>query len=243
MSKKEPYEKAVEETAKAMQQLTPVIDKQVDRLSGFLHTVIGAGAEHLGGAFKDWAATYRYKNALKLADQVERIHAERKLLGKTVPILPRLAIPLLENAALEDDDILGVMWAGLIANATDPNRNVEARRSFVDLLKALEPLDALVLKEIERQALENSDRNNPPFNLSDEIWRKKFSTLQSISTALQKEPMNVALSLENIERLGLAYDFVAPDGTAIGVPVPLSHKFAVIDLTNTGRVLLTACKN
>jgi hypothetical protein len=113
MSEKAPYEKAIETTAQAVQQLTPVVDKLSERLTGFLHKVIGAGAEELGGAFKDWAATFRYRNALKLADQVEKIHAERKLLGKTIPIPPRLAIPLLESATLEDDETLSEMWAGL----------------------------------------------------------------------------------------------------------------------------------
>ena len=65
------HEKAVEETAKAVQQLVPVVDKNANRLSHFVHTVIGAGAEHLGGAFSDWAAAFRYKNALRLMDKVE----------------------------------------------------------------------------------------------------------------------------------------------------------------------------
>jgi hypothetical protein len=179
---------------------------------------------------------------LEVCRQSRKIRAERKL-DKTVLILPRLAIPLLEGATLEDDDTLSAMWAGLVANATDPNCNVEARRSFVDLLKALEPVDALVLKEIERSALAHPDRYDQPFNLMDQSVRAKFPTLENICSGLHKSPTDVALSLENIERLGLAYDFVSPDGTNVGSPVPLSHKFAMIDLTNTGRALLEACKN
>ena len=152
------YEKATEETAKAVQQLVPVVDKNADRLSHFLHTVIGAGAEHLGGAFSDWASVFRHKNALRLMDKVEAIHRERELAGKTVPVSPRLGIPLLQQASLEDDETLGDMWAGLTANATDPSRHVEARRSFITLLSALEPLDALLLLEIEAYGKINSNR-------------------------------------------------------------------------------------
>jgi hypothetical protein len=162
MDEKAPYEKAVEETAKAVQKAVPVVEKFGDRLGGFFHKVIGEGAEHLGGAFSDWAATFRYKNAIKLADQVDAIHAQRAISGKTIPIPPRLAIPLIERATLEDDELLIEMWAGLIANATDPHSGVHARRSYSQLLSSLEPIDALVLREIQRQDIANPDRGPEP---------------------------------------------------------------------------------
>jgi hypothetical protein len=112
-------EKVTEEIAKAAQALAPVIDKNVDRIGAFLHTVIGAGVEHLGQAFSNWAAVFQYKNALRLIDQVETIHRERGLAGKTVPIPPRLGVPLLQQATLEDDEKLLEMWAALVPLHSD----------------------------------------------------------------------------------------------------------------------------
>lgn len=142
------YDKAAEESAKAIQKLAPLADKHAEKLEGFLSKVVGDGLSHLGGAFADWAASFRYKNALRLMDEVEAIHQERGIVGKTVPIPPRLGIPLIQRATLEDDEGLSAMWAALTANALDPNRHVEARRGFTDLLSSLEPIDALVLQGI-----------------------------------------------------------------------------------------------
>jgi hypothetical protein len=246
-----PYEKAAEESAKAAQDLAALGDKVLDKtsvLGNFLHTVIGPGIEHLGGAFNDWARTYRYERALKLADRVEQIHRERHLKGKTVPIAPRLAIPLLDQATLENDETLGEMWAGLIANSTDPNRHVEARRSLVHLLSELEPIDALVLREIQRHLSNHPERRWGDAQDRDEEQRQRaqWPTPNTIAENLNLSSEAVAMSLENIERLGLAYDFTdLPDENGrmrSSTPVPLTHPLATIELTNTGRALLSACK-
>ena len=49
MAKKAPYEKAIEETAKAVQVAVPPLEKFAGRLSDFLHNVLGEALEHLGG--------------------------------------------------------------------------------------------------------------------------------------------------------------------------------------------------
>ncbi|MGH6802741.1 MAG: Abi-alpha family protein [Methyloceanibacter sp.] len=161
-------------------------------------------------------------------------------MGRTIPIPPRLAIPLLDGATLESDPTLSEMWAGLVANATDPARKVEARRTFTQLLASLEPIDALVLMEIERHGLANPDRKaDHDFSTdSEEAWRSQWPNLSSISASLRADPHEVALALENLERLGLAVDDIQAGGT----PVPLSHPQATIQLTVTGKALLAACR-
>lgn len=244
MSKK-PYEKAAEETAIAVQLVAKVASKGIDKaeaLGTFLHAVIGAGLAQLGGAFEDWAGTYRYLNALKLADKVEQIHDQRKITGKAIPIPARLGIPLLQRAFLEDDDIIQNMWAGLIANATDPNFHAEPRRNFIEFLSALEPLDALVLREIEQYEIMYPTRQMGTERLSEEDeerMRSQWPNLDRLIIKLGTQVQETALSLENLSRLELAFD--RTDTERSGIPVPITHSLATIELTHTGRALLRAC--
>jgi hypothetical protein len=259
MDVRPPYEKAAEETAKAVQRVAEVAGKSVDTtnaLGGFLKTVLGTGLAEVGGAFGDWAAVYRYKQALRLADKVERIHKERGLEGKTIALPMRLGIPLLQKATLEDDEGLLDMWAGLIANATDPGTMYEARRTFCFLLSSFEPIDAVVLSEILRWKNLCPNRRGLSIDLTSEVEaRKPWPNLPKISTSLNLPENSVALSLENLERLRLIYDFMpnSPheienlDGSITllpqisGTPVPITHDHAMIDLTHTGVALMLAC--
>jgi hypothetical protein len=63
-------------------------------------------------------------------------------------VSPSLAIPLLRAAYDESRPELQELWAQLIAAAMDPQRANKVRRSFIDTVRRLDPLDALILKEL-----------------------------------------------------------------------------------------------
>jgi hypothetical protein len=115
-----------DEQAKATQEIAKTTGKFVEvaeKIGGFISKVISPVSIEAGEIMGDWARSYRIKNLLSIADRFEAIHAKRRI-QKLVPILPRIAIPMLESAALEDDEILQDVWAMLIANSTDPNFNL-----------------------------------------------------------------------------------------------------------------------
>ncbi len=231
----------IEETAKATQEVAKVAGKGIDAasgLGGFLKKILGPGFEQLGGAFGDWASVYRYQNASKLAAKVEALHAKRGLQGKTIPIAPRLAIPLLQQATLEDDDMLLEMWASLMANATDPNRHVEARRSFITLLSSLEPTDARVLWLLYSNS--DPDLSVFPSANSDPNFRINADWVAEA----EKIDKSVAIfAIEALGRLGLVIDHMPDDADSDNevTPVPLTHPMAHLVLTFTARALLDAC--
>lgn len=240
-----PYEGAAEETAKAVQAIAKVAGQTIDTtnsLGRFLHKIIGPGLSNLGGAFNDWAWEFRYKNALRIADRVEAIHKERELFGKTVPIPPRLGIPLIEKAVLEDDQTLAEMWAGLIANATDPSRAVVPRRTLIELLGSLEPLDALVLQLIASYEIRYPDRKVTGFSPAESSERAQWPNFENLAEELELPSNAVILALDNLERLALVRDRISNDRDT-SFPVAASHSFATIDLTETGRLLLNACQS
>ncbi|HUA68649.1 MAG TPA: Abi-alpha family protein, partial [Candidatus Saccharimonadales bacterium] len=137
-----------DEQAKAVQEVAKTSGKLVEttgKVGGFISKIIGGASTQVGGILEDWAKFYRYKNLLRVADKVEAIHAQRKIEGKTIPIPPRMAIPLLESASLEDDETLQKVWARLIANSTDPNFRESSHPGYVEIIKQMSPDEAIIL--------------------------------------------------------------------------------------------------
>src|SRR6202008_520546 len=80
----------------------------------------------------------------------EQFVRDRGLEGKTVPALLALAFPILENAVLEEDEPLRDLWANLLVTVTDPARQSEVKRGFIQLIKQLDSVDAAVLDLLYR---------------------------------------------------------------------------------------------
>jgi Abortive infection alpha len=86
------------------------------------------------------------------ARRIERIailwKKTRERLRETDPPSLKYAIPILQAAADEENEELQDLWSRLLAAAMDPNRQNSMRQSFIQAVKQLDPLDALVLKAI-----------------------------------------------------------------------------------------------
>ncbi|MEX2163257.1 MAG: Abi-alpha family protein [Sulfuricaulis sp.] len=186
------------DTAKAAQEIAKAGGKALEvaeKVGAFLNKVVGDAVVELGGAVHDWARLFRYKNLLRLQDKVEEIHRERKLQGKSIPVAPRFAIPLLQAASQEDDESIQDMWAGLIANSTDPGRRLQPKKIFTEILSSIEPIDAQILKYLSSQGW-LMHRNVPNGGI----------TLAKIQSALGNSEDDIRLSLQNLHRLGCIID-------------------------------------
>ena len=134
--------KATKEVAKTTGKFAEIAEK----VGGFISKVIGPASNQVGGILEDWTRYYRFRNLLTIADKVAAIHAHRKIEGKIMPIPPRVAIPMLESAALEDDDTLQDVWAKLIANSTDPNFTTALHPGYIEVIKQMSPDEAIILE-------------------------------------------------------------------------------------------------
>ncbi len=170
-----------------------------EKLGGFLSKVFGSTLIELGTTLHDWARMFRYQNLLRIQDKVESIHSARSLQGKTVPIPPRYAIPLVQRASEEDSESLQDMWAGLIANATDPTRQLDMNKIFIDVLSSMEPLDVQSLRFMSAQGW-LMHRGVPGGGI----------TPTALAEGLGASEARVRLSLQNLHRLGLLIDEFAP---------------------------------
>ncbi len=177
------------EIAKATGKLA----EMVSAVTRFADRIVGAPLEQVGLYLGDTLAFYRYRHLLKIRDKVEEIHRQRGLHGEVLPIAFRNAIPLLDKASLEDDDLLQDMWATLIANATDPTKRFNLKKIHIDVLASFEPLDARVLSNIATTPEGIGITRGAP-------------SLRTIVKDLGVSDSEVMLSLQNVARLGCITD-------------------------------------
>lgn len=138
--------KAVQETGKAVQGVT----KLVGNVGAWMSRVMGTVPEDVVALVAgDRLQALRLQKQLEHLDSIRRKEEEilrRRGIENPRPIGLKQAIPAFEAMADESDEALQDLWARLLANAMDPNRDVELRTDFIDVLHKFEGLDALVFK-------------------------------------------------------------------------------------------------
>lgn len=121
------------------------IEKEV--ITGFIEKVVGKPFEEIGNIAQDWMKYFRYKNLLLIYDKVEKIQKRRGIEGKSKAINPRIAIPLLESASIENEGSIQELWAKIIANGTDSQKKIDIHPAFIEVIKQLSPDEARILIE------------------------------------------------------------------------------------------------
>jgi hypothetical protein len=139
------------EQAKAVQKLadfgTTVVG-ETGQLARYMGRVLGTTPEDVVGlVIGDPLHFVRTAAAPKYDEWITRLHRNRGVTPE--PVSPSLAIPLLRAAYDESRPELQELWAQLIAAAMDPQRRNRVRRSFIDTVQRLDPLDVLVLKMLD----------------------------------------------------------------------------------------------
>jgi Abortive infection alpha len=109
-------------------------------------------------------------------------------MGVQEPEPPSLkfAIPILSAAADEENEGLQDIWARLLAAAMDPKRRDGMRQAFVESVKQMDPMDALVLEAIRKNG------THP--------WPSQNGA-QTITTSLSCSREEVVVSLEHLAKL------------------------------------------
>ena len=108
--------------------------------------------------------------------------------AKTEPMSPSVAIPLIQAAYDESRPELQELWAALIAAAMDPARSSRVRLRFIEIVKEFDPLDALLLRQRNRQ--------------TDDM---KPHAMGHIGKVLGISVDETLVSVENLNRLGCLY--------------------------------------
>jgi hypothetical protein len=145
-----PYEKAAEESAKAIGKVADLLDKASPAIADIYNIIIG-----------DRVGEYRKRNADKFARKTRRIIDERNLEDKR-EVPEDLAAPLLEAAIRDPREELQDLFAALAANAMDPAFHDHVRPEFVETVKKWQPIDVRVMRFAT-----NRGPSKPQFSFGD----------------------------------------------------------------------------
>ena len=133
-----------DEQAKLGQELV----KAVRDASGYFTDILGdIPKDLLGLLVGDRVKAKRIERIEMLWRQTRERLGDRGVADPEAPSL-KYAIPILEAAADEENEELEDLWSRLLAAAMDPSRRDAMRQSFIQAVKQMDPMDALVVKAI-----------------------------------------------------------------------------------------------
>jgi hypothetical protein len=136
-----------EEIAKAVQNVASFGEKSLEtsqKVGGFFAKVFKEPIEEVTGMITDKLRFVRWRRLVQMSDEVNHI-LEEKGVNKSRAVPPKLALPIFEEASLEEDPSLQRLWNHLMANAMNPDFNDELRYGFVDMIKNITAIEASIL--------------------------------------------------------------------------------------------------
>lgn len=187
------------EIAKAIQESAKLGEKGLeiaDKAGSFLARIFKEPLNEITGMITDKLRFIRWKRMALMADEVNTI-LKGKNITDTRAVPPKIALPILEDATLEEDPNLQILWSHLLANAMNPLFNDEVRYGFIDMIKGITGLDAKFLYEFY-EILKSRNQLSPIENVIE------FSlTKEQIIQFLNVSPGDYALSVNNLMRMQL----------------------------------------
>lgn len=231
------------ETAKATQEVAKTTSKALDvseKVGGFVAKVIGEPLESAIGMLSDRLRFMRWERQLRMVDRCEEIIRKRKIEGKTRPVPPKLALPILENASLEENDQLQDLWANLLSSALDPNFKGTLRNAYIDIIKQLEIIDAHLLSYLY-QRYTNSIKTKEI--IEDESPTSIGWDRDEIIKALKISNLVYENSVDNLMRVRCVKPLVLRC-TSVKVgpePVTIDKGYDCICLTSLGKSFVEGC--
>lgn len=174
------------ETAKATQEVAKTTVKGLEvseKVGVFFAKVLGEPIETATGILGDKLKFMRWERQVRLIDQVQKINHDRGIEGKEIPVSPKLAIPIIENASLEENDLLQDLWAKLMSSAQGKDSSNAVRSAFIDIIKQLEVIDVQILnamfdgyvKAVGRENIHNGTPRRISFSKTNIISVLKIS--------------------------------------------------------------------
>jgi hypothetical protein len=164
--------------------------KTAQGFGGFVRDILGTVPEDLIGLLGgDWLKVRRFENILrtikKAHDRLEKDGIKPEAASLSV------SLPILRAAADESREELQDLWADLLAASADPARSRSFRNEFIEIIKKMDPLDAVVLKSAYATGGRVEVRQRKP-----------------IAEQMGATPDAVAVSFSNLCKLGLFADAI-----------------------------------
>ena len=199
----------------------------------FLGKIASPPAEEFGLFLGDQVRFYRFKKQVKLLTDAQEILKHAGVDPKKVSL--KTLCPILEGAAIEEDESMSARWAALLATAANPQSSVTVRPSFPEILKQLSPSEAKILDLIFDMVNEK--------RIARQEWASRGAIGKSIRALLQLNDRDFEVGIDNLYRLRLC----SPPSTQLEFIDNKEHRFQLstkelICITELGYSFVSACK-
>jgi hypothetical protein len=183
-----------DELAKATQEVAKTVGQGIEAsktLAKFFKDVFGDLVIDGAGLASDKLKYYRIERAIALHDKTTR-NLNSKGITNFNAVAPKIGIPLIESATIEDNDDIQALWANMLANAMNPNFDGKIERKYISILQDMSLTDVKIFNYVMSMYLrEKSDK------LHTQLMKK-----EALQTALNIELETVDACLRNLLRLG-----------------------------------------
>lgn len=227
--------KAVEETAKLGQQIVQTGDKACS----FVASILKEPLQELTCMATDNLRLRRLRRLDAMSDEVHEI-LDRLGVVDTRQVPPKVALPLLDAASLEDDPDLQKLWNELLANAMNPAFANEIPVAYVEVLKGMSPRDAKLLAKLYKLA---ADEGSNSIAECTEIGFRKGPLCEDQNIT----PDDFELSVMNLRRLQCVGSYILKAKAGKGITIGSGNHLTidegneVISLTPLGIRIIEAC--
>jgi len=227
-----------EEITKTIQGSANLGEKGLEianKAGSFLAKVFREPINEISGMITDKLRFIRWKNMVKMADEVNKILEEKKIVD-TRAVPPKIALPILEEASLEDDPNLQYLWSHLLANAMNPIFNDEIRYGFIEMIKGITGIEAKFLNEFY-EALRREGKLMPLIDVFQyNLTKEQIMQMLGISADVY------AISVSNLMRMQLLSPAILKGGVKMGTePLTIYKGIDAVTLTSLGVKFVEAC--
>jgi len=228
----------IEEISKAIQESAKLGTKGLDvaqKAGAFFAQVFKEPMAEVSGMVTDKLRFIRWRRLVEMSDEVNEI-LKRKGISETRAVPPKIALPIFEEATLEDDPTLQDLWNHLLANAMDPSFNDEIRYGFIDMIKGITGHEVKILN-LFYNGLCAENKLSPLSEIFNYSVTKE-QIIQKLSLATD----NYAISANNLMRMQLIAPALLVSGITMGAErVPIYKGLDQITLTPLGVKFIEAC--
>ncbi len=100
-----------------------VLEKSIDMAKQFLDKLVSPAVEEAGLLLRDSVAMWKFKNQVRILNKARSYCEKNNVSTKVISL--KLLCPLLDGAALEEDETLQDKWAILLSNMIDSEQNIQ----------------------------------------------------------------------------------------------------------------------
>ena len=137
-----------------------VVEKGIDVAKDFLDKLIIPAVEETGLLLKDKVTLWKFKNQVKVLNKAKAYCIKNGISTKTISL--KLLCPLLDNAALEEEDLLQDTWAVLLSNMVDSEQNID-NHVFPYILGQISINEFLFLENVNSDRLKRIEKLTAEF--------------------------------------------------------------------------------